>query len=1708
MSKIVLAARQQVAPLIRSSAVAALLWLLAATASAQMTSATDKMTPSGLAPGSPAGSYALSGFDNINLFNGNLNFRLPLVTMGGRGEASFTMMLALNDKNWRVKREQSHTNEPVTTYIPTPNPWNGLEVGYGPGVLQGRQSGVDAQYCVPAGHNIGDATNVIFKYSLTTLTFKTPDGTEFELVDQPTLGKPLFVTASICSSTTGTQGEPRGSVFTTRDGTAATFVSDAPIYDKVMAPKLGDGLMLIYPSGYLTLRNGLRYRIEHGRISWMRDRNGNRISFGTGGAFATDSLNRQVRVEYNTTDPVCVGCNKIILKGFAGAERAIYVQGKYLSDAGVLRTGYSVQTYYNLFNLNGASTVNNYNPVVVSAVILPNGQSYQFKYNSYGELARVDLPTGGAIEYDMTAGSGVLAGGSLGDEYQIYRRVAERRTYENGVTLTSRTTYTLSGSTVIEDQLTPTGTVLARTKHYFIGDAAQSLFDKERGDIFNAWDEGKESATEAIDPATGVVLRRESNVWAQRASIPWFSWWQSEHGLSIGEPANDPRLTQTVSTLVDTNQISKQTYLYDQFNNRTDVYAYDYGTGAVGPLVRHTHTDYLATNPINNVDYTAIGIHLRGLPTQESVFDAAEVEKARVTYEYDNYTADATHAPLLDRPGIIGQDSGYTSANQTRGNVTRTSNWLLPGNQTVSSYAQYDVAGNGIRLIDARGYATALDYTDRYGPPDGEARSNYSPVELNGYGFSYALPTSATNALGHTVYAQYDYYLGRVVDGEDANGITSSAYYMDALDRPTQVVRAANTSVNAGVKSQTAFNYNDALRVITTTSDQNVYGDNLLKSEAWFDGLGRSFETRQYESANNYIATRQNYDTLGRISQSSNPYRAGETVLWTTTQYDALSRQTSVTTPDNAVFLTSYSGNQVTVTDQAGKARRSATDALGRLTSVWEDPSGLNYLTTYTYDVLGNLSGVTQGAQTRSFFYDSLSRLILARNPEQAGTLTDSRAAGLWSISYLYDGNGNLTQKTDARGVTTGYNYDALNRPASRTYSDSTPAVTYSYDAAWIANSKGRLVSVSSSVSATNYTAFDALGRTTASQQITDSQTYTLGYTYNVAGSLISEVYPSGRTISTAYDGAGRVASVSGQKSGEAQKTYASAISYTPHGATAALNLGNGLSEQTVFNSRLQPQMIKLKTSANQSVEEMHYYYGGAENNGNVLHHATVVEGLARQQVFEYDQLNRLKKASEVNQASGVQHWQQSFTYDRYGNRNFNVGQTTPAMLGSNLTVDQNSNRYAAGQGSILYDEAGNLTRDFQGHTFSYDAEGKQLNYDFGAATSASYAYDGDGRRVKKIVGNVATIYIYDIKGQLVAEYAPTSPQGNIQTSYLTSDSLGTPRVITDSSGTVKARHDYLPFGEEIGAGIGARTPAQGYIADNVRQKFASHERDIETGLDFVEARYYASIQGRFTSPDPLLSSGTVKDPQTWNRYSYALNNPLKFTDPFGLYIFDKNVTEAQRKQFNAGLEQARQNLQKIGETYGTDSNEYKKAEAALNSYGDEGVDNGVKIFAAEGGGAGRVEVKGTAGRKTDDNPTGQRIKVSFDADVFDNESFGDLIGHEGAHVADGSNWVKSGFADSAHPTSYQTESDGFLVQSLLAQARNPDRRSYIPLPGFKAPGKNPYLPQEIDIWNPSWAEADRATLRRTNIDKILSRPKSAGGMYGLTPSSTDKAFK
>jgi RHS repeat-associated protein len=1568
-------------------------------------STTSARTSAGMSPGSPAGTYSLSGFDDVNLFNGNMNFRLPLLAVGGRGSAGYTMTLATSAKKWQVKTDpvlsglclphfdiDLETGAPVEkifcrqvdngdSFTPQWKQWNTLQVGYGPGVMQGRKIGVGTvvKKTCDTCPVICNRVSPMYRYTLTRLTFITPDGTEYELRDEATGGKPVPVEQARCNDASNT-GANRGRHFLSADGSAVTFVSDVDIDDEVRVSTSSLGSWVFNPSGVLYMRDGTSYRIDNGVVSLIRDRNGNQVTFYYGTTTViTDSLGRKVTVEYGLTEEPYGKHDKITYYGFGGAERVIRVSKSRLS--GVLRAPYTSRSTAQLFpELNGAVYMTSpFDPEVVSAVWLPDNRKYRIFYNSYAEVARVELTTGGATEYDMKDGSGVVespgATGSGIVEKQIYRRLKESRVYTGltADTLVSRMVYTAgdgtneyNGTTVLDDHVVTVEQVdaashrLALSRHYFAGSAAESLFTREEGSLYSPVGEGRETTTVSLDTTdTNKALRTVTNTWEEREPVGWIGHlegWGSNYpppGLAT-EPDNDPRLTRVTTTL-DDGEVTKQEFAYDAYNNQTEVKEYAYGQGQAGALLRRSVTQYLTVNPINGLDYAgaASGIHIRNLPSSTEVWDGATstlVSRGEFIYDEPSRISDDYGTLPPDFPGWTA------SSTLARGNPTTLRAWLdtlgVPQDPQayLETHAGYDRFGNAVKAWDARGNASEVKFSADY---------------------KYALPTQTISADPDgaeplsplTTSTVYDFPSGVVTDTYDANNRHTHVDYETGpgkLDRLKRVTRPDG--------GWTKYEYGDDignLYLRTRTLREVLPVEKALEGYEFFDGVGRAVRSTTRTGENSWAASATEYDGMGRVVRVTNPYEASDYTgavpqgaLWTTTEYDALGRAWQVTTPDGAKVVTHFDGLRTLVTDQAGKQRLSKADALGRLTDVWEvmfadEATGTEgvsfphytdvpdiaagYRTSYTYDVLGDLRKVEQGAQRRYFAYDSLKRLLRVKNPEQEALGALQLPAGMlsplldnnngWSLKYEYDGNGNLSKRTDALGILTEYVYDTLNRVTLRSYSDSTPIVTYTYGNDPAANSKGRLISVSSSVSTYSYTAFDVMGRVTACSQTTGGVTYSMPeYKYDLAGNLTSETYPSGRVVETQYDAGGRLAGVknhggayyAGGDPGVANNP--NLIAYAAHGGVTALRLGNGLWEHTLYNERLQPYEIGLGTSSAESSKlKLEYGYaptvGGTidptKNNGNVHSQRISVpaEGAAPAQTFAqsytYDTLNRLESTSEVKGVSET--WRQTYSYDRFGNRRLDEPHTTkingagatvyvvdssnrPTM---NPTISTSTNRIT--EAGYSFDAAGNLLCDSQHPCdtapsptpyFVYDAENRMVRTAGGAQAGGSeYVYDGDGKRVKKTSGSEVTVFVYNAAGMLVAEYGGAQSQtGGV--SYLTQDTLGSTRMVSGQNGEVKSRHDYLPFGEEIN-GINlpnsGREGFTGYNYGTVRQKFTGYEKDDETGLNYAKARYYAGNAGRFTSPDPLLASEKLGAPQSWNRYAYVLNSPLSLVDPDGL---------------------------------------------------------------------------------------------------------------------------------------------------------------------------------------------------------------------------------
>ena len=311
--------------------------------------------------------------------------------------------------------------------------------------------------------------------------------------------------------------------------------------------------------------------------------------------------------------------------------------------------------------------------------------------------------------------------------------------------------------------------------------------------------------------------------------------------------------------------------------------------------------------------------------------------------------------------------------------------------------------------------------------------------------------------------------------------------------------------------------------------------------------------------------------------------------------------------------------------------------------------------------------------------------------------------------------------------------------------------------------------------------------------------------------------------------------------------------------------------------------------------------------------------GPAGATTIAYDGVNRLTGISD----SGG--WSRQFSYDQWGNMSISA-----AAGGWSLNVNApvvgtaayNANNQRTDSG-LIYDAAGNLNAMNGFSNLTFDAENRLLTEN--SPTPYAYAYDGEGRRVLKSGAGNTTVYVYDASGELAAEYnsvAPTTAPP-CATCYLTTDHLGSVRLVTDASQHVISRHDYLPFGEEVPQTYAGRTAALSFGGtDAVNQKFTAKERDSESGLDYFGARYYGSALGRFTSADPIyFQKEMLIDPQRFNLYAYVRNNPLRLVDPTGETIQLTGETEEERRRELAAIQSAVGNGAKVGMEQDKDGN-------------------------------------------------------------------------------------------------------------------------------------------------------------------------------------------
>jgi len=613
-------------------------------------------------------------------------------------------------------------------------------------------------------------------------------------------------------------------------------------------------------------------------------------------------------------------------------------------------------------------------------------------------------------------------------------------------------------------------------------------------------------------------------------------------------------------------------------------------------------------------------------------------DKRTTTYTY----ATSSTSNLIGLPSeVILKDNSGTTISDTRnyydnfalgtaskGNVTKQE-WMKTAGNFASTTKTYNSFGLPTRDKDARGNNT--DYI-------------YDTLNL--------FVATSTNPLGHVTGFQYDYSSGKKKSTYDANGRLFQILY-DGLDRVIEEKTPDQTTPSTLV-TKTQYTYDDTSGAVSVRKRVNLDGSTTNDSYSFYDGLGRTIQTRsQAESANTYATKDFVFDERGLLQKESLPYFSTGTTrttavatgspLYVNYSYDPLRRVNSVT---NAVSTTTtvYEDWKVVVTDSLGKLKETTRDAFNNLATVIEHNGASSYTTTYTWDTNNNLSGITDASgNVRNFTYDGIGRRLTAQDLHASGDAT----YGTWT--YSYDDAGNINQAIDPKSQTVNFTYDSLNRKLTEDYTGQAGTeITNVYDTG--TDGKGRLVSASTTASLYTYT-YNPLGllKTEAAKINGTSTTFTTQYEYDRQGNQTTITYPDNSRVSYTYNSGVFLETV--QKKEAADPSYSYIVSnfdYAPTGQASTIQYANGVTTTNTYNSNQAYRLTnKVSTLPNAShAQDMSYTYDAL---GNITQISDVSSSLTAKIVnYSYDDLSRLLIASTTG-ATSAPNYRQVFTYDALG---------------------------------------------------------------------------------------------------------------------------------------------------------------------------------------------------------------------------------------------------------------------------------------------------------------------------------------------------------------------------------------------------------------------------------------------------------------------------
>ena len=724
------------------------------------------------------------------------------------------------------------------------------------------------------------------------------------------------------------------------------------------------------------------------------------------------------------------------------------------------------------------------------------------------------------------------------------------------------------------------------------------------------------------------------------------------------------------------------------------------------------------------------------------------------------------------------------------------------------------------------------------------------------------------------------------------------------------------TSNSLGQMSKTVHSYSTIGPAISHTKFvETTTGAGQATVIQYYDVMGRKIASaKQGFADNSWIIQQVGYDQLGQKVKESMPYYIGESIYWNETTLDEFGRPQSMVSADsNSTTDVKYEGltrtTEITFNTPNGSETLTQVEVKNELGENATMQDAAEGTLSYIYNATGNLTKVigVDGTEIVNT-YDDWGRKIAMVDPDK----------GNWA--YEYNALDEQVKQTSANNFVTRTYRDSIGRTIERNVSGTNVNDSTTYDYVVDTDKVSHLLQSESDKNQTKQYVYDGFGRATLLRTSIDGKTYSQQTTFDQYGRVFQKFDADATSLSgcivngtvkgtcwgiqNQYNSRGYLTLKKEARNGAANDAtvYYQVTAMDALGNVSEFNQNDDkIASRKTFN-QANGQLIEIvATKGGVAIQNNEYTFDGLGNLRSRTNHTLATNTQGQSETFQYDKLNRLTHINAEEQvkyfANGNIRWKKDV-----GSYCYNSARPHAVSgIGSDGCSTQ----------SYGYDNNGNMTSG-RDRTIGYSHFDKPVLITSSNGDTTSFSYGTNRARYKRVTtenvdGEDVTTTTYYLGNVEVESKSNSSvvvtrrmlpgaielqrSNGTREISYLLKDHLGSLDTITDENGDIKQKLHFdawgkktvLDNGEVIATLQGFSTLSLSQLLDITKRGFTDHESVDHADIIHMNGRIYDPTLGRFLQADPFIQAH--KNSQSYNRYSYVLNNPLSYTDPSGYFF-------------------------------------------------------------------------------------------------------------------------------------------------------------------------------------------------------------------------------